>query len=436
VRGPKKRKKKSREQGCKQHDSWGDPLGDRPADHSRIAFCSIWGLPVDPNHHKHRQLHHSMRRHQLNVFGIIEVNLNFKVLGTKAQWADRFAHARNYHTSVAWNKHNNGTRRRNFGGVVNIADPDLSHRVISAGHDPSDLDRWTWTLFRGQHGIRVRMITGYRPCMDYSDKPGSVYSQHEYYLNKKKDSRDPRLAFYEDLDLDVRVWLAAGDLIIIGLDANENVRQGTTAQYMDKWGLKDVHECTHPHLSPVATQNTNHNNIPVDVLWCSPGLPITAAGMTGFGALSIDSVDHRMLWVDIPHEFLFGFNPPPSLPQVTPNRLNLRNPKVTARYNRLQKKEKQRHNVPETILYVLDQATKGLFNAETAAQQDTLAQRHAQANCRPIYMGQVPFSDVIGLAHDEIHLWKSMVRKRQGLSISPKLLRRLTKNSTGAMPTA
>jgi hypothetical protein len=206
---------------------------------------------------------------------------------------------------------------------------------------------------------------------------------------------------------------------------------------MDKWGLKDVHECAHPSLNPVATQNTNQNNIPVDGLWCSPGLPITAAGMTGFGDLNIDNVDHRMLWVDIPHEFLFGFNPP-SLLQVTPNRLNLRNPNVIARYNRIQKKEKQRHNVPEKILYVLDQATKGLFGAETAAiyeiaaQQDTLAIRHAQANCRPIYMGQVPFSDIISLAHDEIHLWKFSDRA------SPSALSSsggLQKSSTGAMPT-
>jgi hypothetical protein len=94
-----------------------------------------------------------MRRHQLNCFGIIEVNLNFKVLGNKAQWADHFAHARNYQTSVAWNKHNKGTRRRNVGGVANIADPNLSHRIISAGPDPSGLGRWTWTLFCGQHGI-------------------------------------------------------------------------------------------------------------------------------------------------------------------------------------------------------------------------------------------------------------------------------------------
>jgi hypothetical protein len=94
-----------------------------------------------------------MRRHQLNYFGIIEANLNFKVLGTKAQWANHFAHAHNYQTSVAWNKHSKGTRHRNFGGVANIVDPNLSHRVISSGHDPSGLGRWTWTLFRGQQGI-------------------------------------------------------------------------------------------------------------------------------------------------------------------------------------------------------------------------------------------------------------------------------------------
>jgi hypothetical protein len=42
-------------------------------------------------------------------------------------------------------------------------------------------------------------------------------------------------------------------------------------------------------------------------------------------------------------------------------------------------------------------------------------------------MGQVAFSDVLNIASDEIHLWQSLIRKRQGISISSKLIRRLTK---------
>jgi hypothetical protein len=173
----------------------------------------------------------------------------------------------------------------------------------------------------------------------YSDKPNYVYSQHERYFATQKDDRDPRRAFFEDLDHDMHVWLVAGNLIVLGLDANEHVRQGTTLKFINRWGLVDVHADRHSHLYPVATQDTNKHSVPVDGLWCSPGLPITAAGMTGFGEIKINNADHRMLWVDLPNEFLFGFCPP-SLPTITPSRLNLHNPKVISRYNKIQKKRR------------------------------------------------------------------------------------------------
>jgi hypothetical protein len=332
VRG-QTRIKKSREKNPRVSD-WGDPLEPRPADHSQIAFCNIQGFPVDPKHYKHQQIHQCIKKYQLNLFGIIEVNLNFKLLGPKARWHDRFSHAPNHHSSVAWKEHVFSKSRWNFGGVANILDTDFTHRVNESGNDPSGLGRWTWTTFRG-----VRIITGYRPCVDYSDsdKPNSVYSQHERHFATKKDGRDPRQAFFEDLDHDMLVWLASGDLIALGLDANEHVRRDTTVKFINKWGLVDVHADQHSHLPPVATQDTNQNSIPVDKLWCSPGLPITAASMTGFGEIQINNADHRMLWVDLPNDFLFGFCPPP-LPTITPNRLNLRNPKVIARYNKIQKR--------------------------------------------------------------------------------------------------
>jgi hypothetical protein len=45
-------------------------------------------------------------------------------------------------------------------------------------------------------------------------------------LQTQKDDRDPRPAVFEDLDHDMHVWLAAGNLIILGLGANEHIRQG------------------------------------------------------------------------------------------------------------------------------------------------------------------------------------------------------------------
>jgi hypothetical protein len=65
--------------------------------------------------------------------------LNFKLMGPKAQWHDRFQHAPKHHFSVAWNQHAYTKSCRNFGGVANISDADFTHRVDDSGNDPSGL---------------------------------------------------------------------------------------------------------------------------------------------------------------------------------------------------------------------------------------------------------------------------------------------------------
>jgi hypothetical protein len=146
VRGQRRIKK--RRVKPQPADSWGDSLGPRPVDNSRLAFCNINGFPVNPTNHKHHQIHHCMKKNEIQFFGLIELNLNFKWLGPKAQWHDRFQHAPKHHSQVAWNTHTYSKSRRNYGGVANISDADFTHKVIDSDNDPTGLGRWTWTSFR------------------------------------------------------------------------------------------------------------------------------------------------------------------------------------------------------------------------------------------------------------------------------------------------
>ena len=72
---------------------------------------------------------------------------------------------------------------------------------------------------KGDH--RLRIVTGYRSC----EAPGvsTTYQQQRRFFRGKNDNRDPRKAFYDDLFHEVTVWKQAGDKIIIGLDANEDI---------------------------------------------------------------------------------------------------------------------------------------------------------------------------------------------------------------------
>ena len=143
------------------------------------------------------------------------------------------------------------------------------------------MGRWVWTLYKGKNNTRLRIISGYRPNPDYTDRPGSVYSQQERCLRAKQDDRNPRRAFIQDLATDLDLWMNAGNLIIIGMDANDNVRNGDVKEMLQSRGLVDAHAAQHPHLLTASTCNKNTRNIPVDGIWASPSIDCCAAGYSG-----------------------------------------------------------------------------------------------------------------------------------------------------------
>ena len=145
------------------------------------------------------------------------------------------------------------------------------------------MGRWTWTLYMGKNDTKLRVISGYRPNPDYTDRPGSVYSQQERSLREREDDRNPRKAFTQDLATDLDAWTSAGNLIIIGMDANDNVRNGEVNTMLRNRGFVEVHAARHPQLPTASTCNKNTRNIPVDGIWASPSLDCLAAGYYGYG---------------------------------------------------------------------------------------------------------------------------------------------------------
>jgi hypothetical protein len=297
----------------------------KPPEVFRFIHQNIQGLPVNPRAHKHKQIGVAMHDTEADTYSLVEINLNLRVMGAASQFKERFQHLRRNHSVHACNRHDSSTANILYGRAALITMGPCSHRVLSSGSDPSGLGRWVWTLFAGRNNTKLRVISGYRPNPDASDRTGSVYSQHERYLRSQKDDRNPRRAFIKDLQADLEKWKDEGDLFIIGLDANDNVRTGDVNAMLRSLGLVDVHHQKHPHLPTTATCNKNNRDIPVDGIWVSPLLECTAAGYYGFGELVIGKTDHCMIWADFSFESIFGFKPPPTkiLPPPT---LNSRRP--------------------------------------------------------------------------------------------------------------
>jgi hypothetical protein len=67
-------------------------------------------------------------------------------------------------------------------------------------------------------------------------------------------------------------WQDLGDTIIIDIDLNDNTWDSEEARRLESWGLVNTHKARHPTREPVATCNKNTRNIPIDGIWCSPGI--------------------------------------------------------------------------------------------------------------------------------------------------------------------
>ena len=287
--------------------TWADIMAlPKPYHIFRYMFQNIQGLSVNPRSHKHQQICDAINNTEADIYGFAELNLNFKMLGPTHQWADRFHQLKRNHSVHSYNKHDSSEARTLFGGTAQIATGSFSHRAIASGADETGMGRWVWTLFQGKNQTKLRVISGYRPTPDASDSTGSVYSQQERRLRTLKDDRNPRRALIKDLSTNIDSWIEEGNLLLIGLDANDNVRTGDVNAMLRSKGMRDVHASQHPHLPTEATCNKNQQGIPVDGIWASPSLNCIAAGYYGFGELIIGKTDHRLIWADFSYESHLG----------------------------------------------------------------------------------------------------------------------------------
>ena len=84
----------------------------------------------------------------------------------------------------------------------------------------------------------MRVVAAYRP-----NPPGegnsTVWWQHRTWLPEQGDEREPRLAFLEDLCSALQTWLQEGEHIVMGMDANDDLRDGEVTRTLERLGLEE-----------------------------------------------------------------------------------------------------------------------------------------------------------------------------------------------------
>ena len=406
-------------------EEFGDIMQRKSPNTLRIMLHNINRLPIYKNQDKSKKLFSYIANKQIDVALLTEIGLYWKLIHNNDKWHERIRHVfRSAKYSLSYNTTEpTMTEMVQFGGTASMAVDDCAHRVIAHGTDTTGLGRWSWLRMEGKNNHHLRVVSAYRPVDSVGHR--TVQAQHTRYFRTKLKDVDPRQVFYEDLHDEVTKWKELGDHIIIGIDANEDVRTGLTQETFRALGMTEI--ILNHHRNPPATCDKNNNRQPIDGLFVTPGIRLVTGGYSAFNAGCPS--DHRYLWIDVPFYDVFGYHSPSHVhPPI--RRLNTNNPKLTTRYNTQVYQAICKEKLFEALQKVESEAQQG-WTPKLEQEYNRINDRQytirksTEAKIRHIQTGRIPWSPKLQAFRTEIEIWSMLLKKRKGRKVSNRKLRRL-----------
>ena len=398
------------------------------------------GLRLEARNSKETALFQSIREHEIDIAMLQELGCNWPKLSRPDQWRERVNKAFNpkcTRTRCFHNIHDKTGNRHQWGGTGILTHGPMAHQAMGSGGDKSQLGRWTWARYRGKNGMILRCVSIYRPVPNDSGD-ASVWSQHKRHFLNKNDDRDPRDAFWQDLQKEMEEWLRDGDQLLIGGDVNDEVRQSSVANFFSNLGLHNLIFEHHDPSNAPTTYRRNTKNKVMDSLWGTASLSATRCGCLEPGAIE---GDHSAVWMDISYSSALGHRPP------TPHTFNARQlqltqPKTVKKYLQVYRADIMKQGLPARQ-FILERSTshgvpltpEQIIEAENIDMLKTKAMLRAQKKCRRLYMGLVDFSAAVDIPRKRIQFWEIAVRRRKGLKVSINLWKRRKKKAKVDFPT-
>ena len=294
------------------------------------------------------------------------------------------------------------------GGTAVIANSKLSARMKNKGVDPRGLGRWTWIRCGEENKLHTTFFSVYRPCVPSTSAGSTTYDQHLRHLGAK----EPREALLEDLTAEIKVFQEKGDNIIVGMDANENIKSRRIKKFMADSNLKNAVLELHGDQCPSTTE-TNDSNTPVDTLMCSISLNPVRAGFDPDGGCTSD---HSWIWADFDPKELFGNEFEQFYQPVC--KLNADDPRLVKLYNSRSWKALRKENLDKR-LEALMSIPEGSFMKSDIAELDEILIRTTQIRkevsdkLRHVYRGHLEWSLEWRKAQDIKHLWWLVLKRRK-----------------------
>jgi hypothetical protein len=182
---------------------------------------------------------------------------------------------------------------------------------------------------------------------------GSLWNQHVQYFWKEQllYDVDPQEQMLDELLHAAEEWIAAGEVVIIGTDINQNISDPVLCERFRRVGPTDAISRHHSPSHPPATYNWNYSDTPIDGIWVSSQMEVLVCGYGAFDSGN-NGADHRVLWMEVHLASIFGYVLQ-RLNQRVPQRLRSNDPRLVARYVDWVRAAYRAAHVPQFFGYVL-----------------------------------------------------------------------------------
>jgi hypothetical protein len=401
--------------------AFGDVRRNTTDEFLSLGFWNCGGFPTDNSNAKNKMFIELIRQNNFDVFGFSEVNVHWKALPARSRlpertigWFESLHRTTTYlEECQTWTP---GTAYQ-VGGVTQWSIDKVAHRVFESGQDNSGLGRWVWTRYQGTGGRMLRVVTAYR-CVKNTTGATSVWSQQTLFLNSLGIDDDPRERFIDDLHAEIIKWIELGDLLVIGLDLNESVVSSRFSQLLLQEGLVEAN--LNRHGTPLPPTYARGQEC-IDGIYVSPVFLDCSCGYLPILG------DHRVVWIDVPFSSIFGHGNTSRQPEA--RRLKLLDPRVVMRYQSLllcfyEQRNLQHHlnQLFETVQSPPSARDVHKYNSLDAIRVEGM--RHAEAKCRKLHMGAVPFTPEYSKISKQLLFWKLVCRIKSGKSVDSRYFSR------------
>ena len=297
---------------------------------------------------------------------------------------------------------------REYGGTGIITNGVATAHRIDYGEDSRKMGRWNWNTFKGKNEQRTTVISVYRP-----EKTQSIYASQLAKIRRTGFLEiSAEEVWLNDLRKLIREKTKEGNEIIVAGDFNDNLNNNESKinKFMDECGMREILITRYGDGPPTHQRGSTT----IDGIYATEGIEAVQGGY--FSELDSPG-DHRFLWVDISQQDIIG-QPQFIKPPQVQRRATTKIPSVKEKFGNIFESQVKKHYLHDKTeeLYKSAVKNKSLTSAE-CEEYERIEERvkrgikMADANCRKIRKGAVPFSAKAQEIRGAVEIKKLILRR-------------------------